>query len=130
MVKNLMWTVAGIVVLLGGVTAAFAANAPVNSATVSGGFGTVGACDPAPSWSYAFGKNVNGQVTSLHITEIALSCSGGSMQVSLAGPSLSSVGTPTEISSCSGACSVTVPFTTGLLFPADITSTNALIVGP
>jgi hypothetical protein len=130
MAKNMVWLAVGIIVLFGGITAAFAATAPVMSATVSGGLGSVAACDPAPSWSYGFGKNADGQVTSLHITNIAMSCAGGSMQVSLAGPTLSSVGTPTEIPACSGTCSVIVPFSTGLLFPVDITSANALIVGP
>ena len=130
MAKTLGWLAAGIIVLLGGITAAFAATAPVTSASVSGGLGTVATCDPSPAWSYAFGKNVDGQVSSLQITNIALTCAGGSMQVSLAGPTLSSVGTPTVISACSGTCSVIVPFSTGLLFPADITSANALIVGP
>lgn len=130
MAKNMVWLAVGIVVLFGGITAAFAATSPVTNASVSGGLGSVAACDPAPSWSYAFGKNVDGQVSSLQITNIALTCAGGSMQVSVAGPTLSSVGTPTEISACSGTCSVTVPFSTGLLFPADITSANALIVGP
>ena len=130
MAKTLGWLAAGIIVLLGGITAAFAATAPVTSASVSGGLGTVATCDPSPAWSYAFGKNVDGQVSSLQITNIAPSCAGGSMQVSVAGPTLSSVGTPTVISACSGTCSVIVPFSTGLLFPADITSANALIVGP
>jgi hypothetical protein len=130
MAKNIVWMMAGIIVLVGGMTAAFAATASVNSETVSGGLGTVAACDPAPSWSYAFAKNASGQVTSVQITNIAPSCAGGSMQVSLAGSTLSSVGTPTEISTCGGTCSVTVPFSTSLLFPADISAANALIVGP
>ena len=130
--KNLV--IVSVVAVIGvvsfGVLAAFAASGSFSSQSVAAGLGSVAACDGAPAWAYSFGKNANGQVSSVSITNIAAACSGGSMQVTLAGPVLASNGTATVSPACGGTCSVTVPFSSGLLFPSEITAANALIVGP
>ena len=131
MAKILTWSaVAVFAVLFCGAVAAFAASGSFSSQSITAGLGSVAACDSAPAWNYSFGKNANGQVSSVLISNIASTCSGGSMQVTLAGPVLASNGTPTVIPACGGTCSVTVPFSSGLLFPSQITAANALIVGP
>ena len=131
MAKNLTWSAVGVVVVfVSGAIAAFAAGGTFSSQSVAAGLGSVAVCDPAPSWTYSFGKNANGQVSSVLISNIAATCSGGSMQVTLAGPVLASNGTPTVIPACGGTCTVTVGFSSGLLFPSQITAANALIVGP
>ena len=130
MMKIMLWVAAVISALTAGVSIAFATTASVSGQSVTAGIGSVSVCDPAPAWSYAFAKNSNGQVNSVEITNIDVTCAGGSMQVTLAGPVLSSTGTPTPISSCVATCAVTVPFIVDLLYPSQITAANALIVGP
>jgi len=130
MAKKLMVIAVGVIVVVAGATAAFAHSTSPSSHEVAGGFSLVAACDPAPSWSYSFGKNSNGQVTTVEISAIDVSCAGGSMQISLAGPLGWAVGSPTLISDCSATCSVLVPFGTDLLFPSEVNAAHALIAGP
>lgn len=113
-----------------GAVAAFATGGSFTGQSVAGGLGSVATCDSSPAWLYSFTKNASGQVSAVSISNISAACTGGSMQVTLAGLSLASNGTATVIPVCAGTCSVTVPFSSGLLFPSEITAANALIVGP
>lgn len=108
---------------------AWAANSAVQSTDLAEGFGSVAACDHVPNWSYTFSKDGSGRVSDVHVTGIAASCVGGSMRLTLTGPSYAAVADPVTITSCPTTCSVTVPFAAGPL-PAQVTTANALIVGP
>ena len=128
--KRTLRVLAGISALVAGVAIAFAITPLVTSQSVVAGSTSVTGCDDDPGWAYSFLKNTSGQVSSVQISNIASMCSGGSMQVTLSGSFLFSVGTPTVLTSCDDTCAVIVPLTTPLLFPSQISATNALIVGP
>lgn len=112
---------------IGGI--AWAAQSPVQSDRLSSGLGTVAACDHAPSWTYTFSKDGNGRVDEVVVGGIAASCAGGTMRLTLAGPSLSTEGTPVVVTSCPSTCSALVPFVVRPL-PSQVTSASGVIVGP
>lgn len=109
---------------------AFASTVVLQGSKVSAGDGSVAACDHTPAWQYSFLKNGIGQVSSVTVSNIAPQCVGGQMQLTLSGSMSPSLGSATVIPACAMTCSVTITIPSGLLYPSEISTVHALIVGP
>ncbi|MGQ0832945.1 MAG: hypothetical protein ACT4OV_14855 [Microthrixaceae bacterium] len=107
--------------------AAFAAAQTLTSRSLAAGHVAVARCDATPTWTYSFGKNAGGQVTSVTVTDVDAGCFGGAMSLAL--KPVNAIGGPVSVSSCAATCSVTVPLTSNPL-PSQVTSVLAVVVGP
>lgn len=113
-----------------GLASAQAIGGSFSSQTLGAGVAAVGSCDASSTWTYSFGKDADGHMSSIRIANIGPGCLGGSMHLTLVGPVGVATGTPVGITDCSARCSVDVAFASGRLYPSQIASVDALIVGP
>ena len=128
----------GMVVVAGVLgAAAFAAGLGVSSRTLAGGSTVVAPCDPHDdAWTYGpYTLNGNGQVMSLTVGNIAPTCAGGSLAVSVSDTtgSHNSTSAPVAIAggarSCGAVCSQVVTLATPE-YPSDIAKVYAVVTGP
>lgn len=110
---------------------AFAAGLNDTAQTLASGTHVVAKCDTTPNdWVYgSFTKNANGQVTGLTISNIASSCLNGSLSLTLTDGVNVSSGGPTSITTCAATCSVVMAVSPPL-YPSQITSATAIVIGP
>jgi len=110
--------------------AAFGAGLTSSDQHLAAGTQAVARCDGSPAWSFSYGKNANGQVTSVTVSSISAACQNGSMSVTLTDGTNAASGGPSTIMSCPTSCSITFSSLSSALYPAQITTVKAVIVGP
>ncbi len=113
-----------------GLSSARALGGSYSSEAMGAGSASVISCDSASTWGFSFGKDADGRVSSIRLANIAPECFGGLIQVTLVGPSGISGATQTAITDCSVRCLVDTVFDGPRLYPSQIASVDALIVGP
>ena len=113
-----------------GVTAGWAASLTTAPTFLAAGSAVTSTCDPAPAWTYAFGKNEQGQVATVVVANVAVGCAGGGLAVTLGdGSGVPAFGSTATLT-CSTTCSATVPLTSGLRYPSGITTVQGVVTGP
>ena len=105
---------------------AFAAGSSVESDTLASGTDAVTGCDTTPTWTYTFGKNTDGYVTTVTVGAIDAACDGGALEIAVE-PGGATGAAP--VTGCASTCSVSVNLNTPLA-PDDVDDVDTIVLGP